>query len=128
MQNQYYLKDKNAQIYKEVHIQEPGGFPKTEGYYPRSPNPIWCYSRQLSQDQRFAAAAWGESETRLFVFNYYTGIDLYNVISYRGKWYEITRVDTTDDYNGDLFVYVRDYKGSTPTEDLIKEYDPTKWE
>lgn len=126
MQNQYYLKDKKAQIYKVTHSQEPGGFPAVNGYYPRCPSPMWCYTRQLSQEQVFAAAAWGESETRLFVFNYYTGIDLYNVISYKGKWYEITRVDTTDDYNGDLFIYVK--KTSAAKEELIKEYDPTKWE
>lgn len=128
MKNQYNLKDKKAQIYREVTRQTSSGFSEIEGYYPRAAAPLWCYTRQLTQDQLFAAMAYSQQETRFFVFNYYPGIDVYDVIQYRGEWYEVTRVDTTDDYKGDLFIYVKLYRGSKPKQDEIKPYDPSKWE
>lgn len=127
MKKQYYLKDKKAQIYKEIHTVKPGELSPIICLYPRSSNLMWCYSRQLSQDHRYERALLEESETRLFVFNYHTGIEPYNIINYKNKWYRITRVDTTDDYNGDLFVYVKDYEKDAPAESSIKKYDPSKW-
>ena len=50
-------------------------------------------------------------------------IELYDLILYREKWYQITRVDTEDDYNTDIFVYVKDApRGSIPTADTLKTY------
>ena len=128
MKNQYNLKDKKAQIYKKVYNgQDNNGYFKPESYYPAAPAFIWCYTRQLTQDQIFAAAAYSQQETRLFVFNYYKGVDIYDVINYRGEWYEVTRVDTTDDYKGDLYIYVK-LLGGAPKPEQIKPYDPSKWE
>ena len=106
----YYQKDKKARVFHIVSGINSNGYNSPKYLQPVSPADMWCYSRQLSQDQLYAAHAWLQDETRLFVFNYYEGIKLYDVVKYKGKWYEVTRVDTQDDYNGELFVYVKDYK------------------
>lgn len=122
MRNQYFLKDKKALIYDSVSVSGSGYMPKTY-YVPRTPAPIWCYARQLSQDTVFQAAAYGEDESRYFVFNQGTVAELYDLILYREKWYQITRVDTEDDYNRDVFVYVKDApRGSIPSADSLKPY------
>lgn len=122
MKDQYFLKDKKARIYDAVNIYAPGGMPKTY-YVPRTPSSIWCYARQLSQNTVFEAKAYGEDETRYFVFNRWTLVELYDLILYREKWYQVTRVDTEDDYNTDVFVYVKDApKGSIPSPDSLREY------
>ena len=118
----YYLKDKQAQIYKKVNAAQPGGMPRY-AYYPLAASPLWCYASQMSQDLVFQAAHWGNNETRFFVFNYHKEVDIDQMVQYRGAWFTITRVDTADDYNGDMFVYVKSYEGSITPE----EYDPSKW-
>lgn len=118
----YHMKDKKAQIYKKVTIPNPGGKP-TYGYYPIAEAPIWCYTSQLSQELVYEAAHWGNSEVRLFVFNYYAAVAIDQMVLYKNKWYTITRVDTKDDYLGDMFVYVK-YSDINPTP---QPYDPTKW-
>ena len=96
MQNQYYLKDKKAQIYKKISTQDDIG-QSIKKYYPIAPAQIWCYTRQLSQADVFQAASYGDSETRFFVFNYYPEVEVYDMILYKNQWYRITRVDTADD-------------------------------
>lgn len=121
---QYFLKDKKAQIYKHHDGgTDPEGF-STGGYYtPISPAALWCYTKQLSQDQLYAAHAYWNDETRLFVFNFRDDIKQYDTLHYidKNEWYEVTRVDTTDDYNGELFVYVKNLKWGLKEED-IKPY------
>lgn len=130
MKNQYFLKDKKAQLYKRImNGTDPSGYSNPPGYYPVAPAPVWCYARQLSQTDIFQAQSFGEDETRLFVFNYYPNIEVYDMVQYRGDWYRITRVDTTDDYKGDLFVYVQNAKGGfIPRDDEIKPYTPGVWD
>lgn len=128
--NQYFLKDKKAQIYRRVSGgRDSEGYEIEGAYYPYAKAPLWCYSKQLSAALIYAAQLMTTNETRLFVFNYLKGVKQYDLILYRDSWYEITRVDTTDDYNGELFVYVQDCgRGNTPDEDSIKDYDANKWE
>ena len=127
--NQYYLKDKKAQIYKGRSERDPEGFSSIEKYYPIAANPIWCYSSQLSQTDVFIARAYSQTETRFFVFNHYDGIEVYDIIKYRNAWYRVTRVDTADDYNGDVFVYVENAKGGwIPKDDEIQPYTPGIWQ
>lgn len=116
---QYFLKDKKAQIYKHHNGgTDPGGFPIDDYYTPIAPAALWCYTRQLSQEQLYAAHAFWNDETRLFVFNFRDDIKQYDKLHYIAKdeWFEVSRVDTTDDYNGELFVYVKSIRG-------IKEED-----
>lgn len=128
MQNQYYLKDKKAQIYKKISTQDDTG-QSIEKYYPIAPAQIWCYARQLSQTDVFQAAAYGDNETRLFVFNYYPKVDVYCMVLYRGEWYRVTRVDTTDDYKGEMYIYVQNAVGGwIPRDDKIEDYTPGMWD
>lgn len=128
--NHYFLKDKKAQIYKKIYQgQDESGFSLPEKYYPIAPSPIWCYSSQLSQSDIFIAHAYSQTETRYFVFNNYKGIDLYDMINYRNEWYRVTRVDTQDDYNGDVFVYVENANsGWIPKDSEIEPYTPGIWD
>lgn len=119
---QYFLKDKKAQIYKKhTGGKDADGFSVGDYYTPIAPVDLWCYTKQLSQDQLYAAHAYWDDETRLFVFNFRDDIKQYDVLYYKGGWYSVTRTDTTDDYNGELFVYVKNYKYSLKAES-IKPY------
>lgn len=122
VKNQYFLKDKKALIYDAYYVTRSGAMTKVY-YYPRTASEIWCYASQLSQDTIFEAKSFGEEETRFFVFNQGTTVELYDLILYRSKWYEVTRVDTTDDYNSDVFVYAKDAPiGTIPKEDRLRPY------
>ena len=106
MKRQYFLKDKKAQIYKEITLGiDASGF-RITGYVPLGKTPFWCYTKQTSQELRQISAALGEIEERLFVFNYLDDAGTGDFILYRDKWYQITRADTADDYRGELFIYV----------------------
>ena len=126
---QYFKKDKKAQIYKRVpgHVDEYGD--RQDAYRPVAPTPLWCYAKQLSEQQKFIAQSMSIDENRLFIFNYRNDVKVYDKILYKGVWYEVTRVDTLEDYNGELFVYVNDCpRGSKPGDDEILPYEPPKQE
>ena len=107
----YFKKDKKAMIYT---IQEAYGVGEDPELEPVSETPLWCYTKQLSQGLTAEGGViYSNNETRLFVFNYNAGIVQDAFIHYRDAWYKVTRVDTTDDYNGEMFVYVED--ASDPT-------------
>lgn len=108
----YFKKDKTAKIY---HLEHEGTdvYGVTDRYYRNiSLYPLWCYTSQLSQEKMQIAMALDSKETRFFVFNNQSNagrkIDLHDYILYKDKWYRITRIDTKDDYNTDLFIYVED--------------------
>lgn len=122
MKNQYYKKDKKALIFNSVSVNTNGYMSKSY-YVPRTPAAIWAYASQLSQTTVFEAKSYGEDVSYMFVFNLRTEVELYDLILYRNKWYEVTRVDTKDDYDTDIFVYAKDApRGSIPKEDAIKPY------
>jgi len=116
--SKYFLKDKRAQIYKKMNVAEEGDMPR-EAYIPISPASLWCYTSQLSQDLMYRAKGVGENETRFFVFNFRDIVEVGDAVLYRAKWYNITRVDTTDDYNGDLFIYVENMSEEPEEEDIL---------
>lgn len=103
----YYKKDKKVKLIRKTTTKDKYGN-STKVYQYLTAAAIWAYARQLSQDQKFAAAQYGSSEVRLFVLNYRTDLEVYDFIEYRGAFYEITRLDTQDDYKGELFVYVKE--------------------
>jgi SPP1 family predicted phage head-tail adaptor len=113
-QNQYFLKDKKAEIFKGTATRDKYGN-YINSYVRQGGAALWCYARQISQDITLQAAMYGSNENRMFVFNYREGIEVGDLIRYNSKWYTITRIDTTDDYNTDLFIYVSDTAtGSIP--------------
>lgn len=129
VKNQYFLKDKKIQVYKKVSNGiGPEGYPLPSAYYPIAPKPIWAHARQLSQTDIFIAQAYNQTETRVFVINFYRGIEVYDMVLYRGEWYRITRVDTQEDYNGEVFLYVENAKGGwIPDPEEIQPYNPDAW-
>lgn len=118
MKNQYFLKDKKAEVYeKTASYKDEYGVTHSGGVRPISASALWCYARQTSQNVRFHEGNfYASDETRLFVFNNNQKIKPEGLIKYKNAWFTITRVDTQDDYNGDMFVYVED----TPTGDIPK--------
>ena len=117
----YYKKDKKAMIYKHKRVQITAGSMPKDRYIPIKESSLWCYSSQLSQDRIYQAKAVGEDESRFFVFNHLENVAVDDSILYRDKWYHITRVDTEDDYNTDMFIYCDDMS-SSPSDDEILDY------
>lgn len=112
----YFKKDKKVKLITRSSTQDRYGN-YIDVYRYITNRTLWAYTNQLSQDQTFQAAAYGDSETRLFVLNYRDDLKIYDFVEYKGKYYSITRLDTTDDYNGELFVYVKDAaRGNTPSD------------
>lgn len=126
----YFKKDKKAQIFRPVSKgMSTSGYNNGTAYYPIAPSEIWCYSSQLSQTDIFQASAYGQDETRFFVFNHYRGIKPYDIIQYRETWYRVTRTDTADDYDGEVFVYVENAKGGfIPKDSEIMPFTPGIWD
>ena len=120
--NHYFIKDKKAEIFDRLIVRDSMGGRITY-YIPLSAAPLWCYAKQISASLYFAARAYQMEEKRLFVFNFNPDIAVYKLIRYRGQWYEITRVDTDEDYNGDMFVYVKD--ATPPQDNYIMPYGYT---
>ena len=119
---QYRLKDKKAQLYTVESVSKPGYMPQ-QYYIATAPAPAWCFAQQLSQALVWEAKVAGASETRLFVFNQGTTVKPYDFVYYENEWYRVTRVDTTDDYNTDVYIYVEDAPmGDIPDADHIKPY------
>ena len=120
----YYQKDKKAIIYKfyeDEEGQDDFGFDSGESYFkPISPAPLWCYAKQLSQEQLYYANALKSKEERLFVFNYLDNVTQGDTLYYvdKDQWYTVSRTDTTDDYNGELFVYAEKAKEGIASEDI----------
>lgn len=109
IKNQYFKKDKQADIY---HLKETGvneyGIPTYE-YEKISDFSLWCYASQISMDKAYIAMALDTKETRFFVFNNLGDkVAPLDYVVYKNKWYRITRIDTKDDYNTDMFIYVYD--------------------
>ena len=126
MRNQYFLKDKKALIYKVVKRGSTsfGASSSSKTYLkPTTKKPVWCYSRQLSQDIQYLNYAIDKEETRMFVFNFRSDIAVFDFIFYRDAWYQVTRTDTTDDYNTELFVYVKDLGTGKNPQGIVLNYD-----
>ena len=104
---QYRLKDKKAIIYRNTEIKNNIGNVSMK-WQPISAAPLWCFTQNLSGEITNNQLIIANEETRLFVFNYHSNIEQGYLISYGGKWYEVTRTNTTGDYRDEVFVYARD--------------------
>lgn len=119
MKNQYFLKDKKAFVYKrgESYQDSNGVWRPGQAISISGDTPLWCYAKQNSQTLIFSAGVANvNEENRFFVFNYNPEIKQGRYILYRDQWFTIKRIDTQDDYNGDMFVYADDTpKGDLPS-------------
>ncbi len=113
-----YLKDKKAEVFEIVYDDNDD-----EWWRPITPAPMWCYTRLVSESKKYEARLVDEAITRDFVFNYNAKIEVDSIIRYKGVWYQAERVDTQDDYRGDMHVTVRECpKGDLPDERRILPY------
>ena len=112
--NIYFRKDKKVKLITKSTTKDEYGVSHTIYRY-ISDRSFWAYTNQLSQSQTFEARTYGNEETRIFVLNYRDDLKVYDFVEYKGKYYSITRVDTTGDYKTELFVYVKECaKGDVP--------------
>ena len=105
-QVQYRLKDKRAMIFQHSIERNSVGSPIFK-YRALNSTGFWCYSQNISGDLADNGLVLRNEETRQFVFNFLQ-ISPRDLICYRGKWYEVTRANTTADYNDEVFVYAKD--------------------
>lgn len=113
-----YLKDKKAEVFEIVYDDYD-----EEWWRPITPAPMWCYTRLVSESKKYEARLVDEAITRDFVFNYNAKIEVDSIIRYKGEWFQVERVDTQDDYRGDMHVTVRECpKGDLPDERRILPY------
>lgn len=113
-----YLKDKKAEVFEIVYDDYDD-----EWWRPITPAPMWCYTRLVSESKKYEARLVDEAITRDFVFNYNAKIEVDSIIRYKGEWFQVERVDTQDDYRGDMHVTVRECpKGDLPDERRILPY------
>lgn len=121
--NQGRLKDKKIKVYRKTTGPNEVGIPTTQ-YKPIHPGTLWAYFRQLSGREVFEAKAVQVTEEVLFVVNWHQLITpdmttaLY--IEYKGRWYNITRIDPFEDYKNDIQIYAQ--LGKRPTADTIVPY------
>ncbi len=98
-------KDKKIQILSQVVTRDAQGIGTTTLQPVGSP--VWAYFRQLSGKERFAAATTVSEEEVLFTINYRTDINTTHIIRYKGKLYDITRVDVFEGYKEDITLYCK---------------------
>lgn len=98
------LKDKKIIIYEKYTVKDPEGFSTTK-YKPIHSGKLWAYVRQLSAKEFYAAKAVQQSEEMFFTINWRGDITAEHFISYKGVFYDITRVDTFEGYKEDLKIY-----------------------
>mgnify|MGYP000430169559 FL=1 len=66
---------------------------------------IWAYYRQASANEFFGAAATQYKVEAIFDINWRNDIDTSMKIVYKGKTYNITRIDDFEGYKGDIRIY-----------------------
>jgi len=109
-----HLKDKKIRIYQEVDGGfNAGGFPLPGGWKPIHPGKLWAYARHLSAKEFWDAGMHTEQnqEERFFTINWRNDVTPDMMIRYKDTWFDIVRVDTFEDYKGDVKLYVKEAIG-----------------
>lgn len=112
------LKDKKITIYQTVVTENEIGDQITK-YQPIHPGKLWAYVRQLSAKEYYAAAAVQNKEEMLFTVNWRPDISPKMYIEYKGKWYNIERVDTFEGYKENLHLYASELVRPPDEDDII---------
>mgnify|MGYP000908871585 CR=1 FL=1 len=105
------LKDKKINILVSQNVAEPGDMPRWE-WAPIQSGGIWAYYRQLSGEERFTALMVQAQEEALFVISWKNGITTDMLIEFRGKYYNITRIDDFEGNKTDIRMYAK-FSGDT---------------
>ena len=99
------LKDKKIEILAVQSVINENGY-AVETLQPICP-PVWAYFRHLSGREYHAANAEQVQEEALFQINWRAGLSTAHVIRFKGVLWDITRVDTFEEYKGDLTLYCK---------------------
>lgn len=100
---QVYLKDKKIDIYTIEYILDDL-LQEIEVKVMIAEN-IWAYYRQASAKEYYAAAQVNYKVDAIFKIAWREGVAPDMTISYKGKEYNITRIDDFEGYKQDLTIY-----------------------
>ena len=98
------LKDKKIEILRRVDGGVNSMGERVQGFEPIAP-PLWAYFRHLSGNEIMQAGVYEAVENVLFTINYRPDVTPQHAVKYRGKVYEITRIDTFEGYKEDITLY-----------------------
>ena len=97
------LKDKRIEIQESRYTTDKYGNHKKELV---TITTVWAYFRQLSANEIYRVTTQTEEKV-LFQIGYRNDITTANTIVYRGKTYNITRIDVFEGYKSDLVLYCK---------------------
>lgn len=97
------LKDNRIEIQESQYVTDKYGNHKKQLVTIAT---VWAYLRQLSGNEIYRVTTQTE-ETVLFQICYKTDITTANTIVYKGKTYNITRIDVFKGYKSDLVLYCK---------------------
>ena len=97
------LKDKRIEIQESRYTTDKYGNHKKELVTIAT---VWAYFRQLSANEIYRVTTQKEEKV-LFQIGYRNDITTANTIVYRGKTYNITRIDVFEGYKSDLVLYCK---------------------
>ena len=97
------LKDKRIEIQESRYTTDKYGNHKKELVTIAT---VWAYCRQLSANEIYRVTTQTEEKV-LFQIGYRNDITTANTIVYRGKTYNITRIDVFEGYKSDLVLYCK---------------------
>lgn len=110
------LKDKKIDIYTVDWVFDDIGQQIAE-WTKLTDTPLWAYFRQIGGNEYYAAAvAERVAEDVVFSVNWRDDIDTSARVVYKGKEYEITRIDPYEGYKSDLKLYCK----LAPRNNIIK--------
>ena len=120
------LKDKKVKILLYTETEDSAGFP-VRGYMPvHSNSTVWAYFKHLSASLYFASHQTNLNEEVIFTVNWLKCLRNVNTDSlkvlYDGSLYQVTRVDTYEDYKRDINLYAKFQEGNF--DGKIIPYDP----
>lgn len=101
----FRMKDKKITIWGATYgIDEWGNQVKIPGPIPGGEN-IWAYVRHASGSEYYGAAGVQQKVEMIFEINWRDDITPKNWIVYKGKEYNITRIDDYEGYKDTLRIY-----------------------
>ncbi|MCX7843248.1 MAG: phage head closure protein [Clostridia bacterium] len=100
------LKDKKIKIYYHEEGVNENGFP-VDQWRLLHEGTLWAYYRQLSGREFFAAATVNQTEEVTFLINWRNDLNTAMLIDYKGKLYDITRIDDFEGYKKELQIYCK---------------------
>jgi len=100
------LKDKKIELFETRYITDDIGN-EIEELVNLTPTPIWAYFRQLSGNEYYAAASTQTTEEVVFTINWRNDITTRVQVKFKGKLYDITRIDPFEGYKSDINLYCK---------------------